>query len=194
MIVRVYCILLTLLIFLLGSCVQGDKQREIEERERAVELREQEMAALESDYNALLQFRDSLEADGTSVHTVATEGGWPEILQGDWNSRMVCRVPGCANYVIGDQRNELWRFQVDTTGTAYVQVINNDQEVRRFKGSYDGQHVTLSLVTDSTAEVRFHRRALLDNIGTRLVKGTQYLVDQNNCETVFSVELTPREK
>lgn len=194
--IRLYIVFSVFAVFLWSSCTQGDRQQAIEERERAVALREEQIATSETDYQDLLQMRDSLAAARERLSdSVSADRHWPEMLQGDWNSRMVCRVPGCATYVIGDQRNELWRFQVDTTGTAYVLVISNDTELRRFRGSYDGHQVTLSLVTDSATatDVRFHRRALLDNIGTRLVKGTQYMVDHNNCETVFSVELTPRE-
>lgn len=193
MMIRLYFVFSALAVSLMASCVQNDRQREIEERERAVALREQQMAVKERDYQELQRMRDSLEANPNVGLDTLLNKSWPEKLTGDWNSKMICRSSGCSNYVIGDQRNELWRFQTDSTGI-YVKVINDEQEVRRFKGSYDGQHVTLTLVKDSTAAIRYNRRAILDHIGSRTVKGNQYLTDANNCETVFSIELTPREK
>lgn len=195
MILRYYFILSILLFLTMLRCGSPAKHHEVEERERAVLLREQKMAAVESEYEALLNMRDSIQASMIPLpsDTLLSAYHWPETLIGDWNSKMICRTSGCSNYVIGDQRNELWRFQSDSTGV-YVQVISKDQEVRRFKGEYDGQQVVLSLITDNTTGVKYSRRAVLNHVAAQLVSGSQYLVGQDQCETVFSVELTPRKK
>lgn len=195
MILRLYYTLLVS-VLLFPSCDQGKRERQIAEREKAVERREQRIALLEDDYRALLKMKDSLETsvlERTDSTSTFNDIDWPDRVQGDWNSRMVCRSSRCANYVIGDQRNELWRFYADATGS-YVQVVNNNAPTRVFSGEYAGKKIILEGLRDSTVKSNITMRVELDDIGATVMRGVQVVTGQDNCEAVFSVELTPREK
>lgn len=195
MALRFYYILF-LCTIIVASCDHRGSDQEIAKRERAVELREQRVTLIEDDYRTLLKMRDSLNISALAKTDTGAEDSyseWPESVLGDWNSRMVCRTSRCANYVIGDQRNERWRFYTDSIG-AYVQVVNNDEYIRVFEGKYEGQKITLRILNDHDASMRVGRRVELDDISPNIMKGTLVLTGQDNCEAVFSVELTPRAK
>src|SRR5690606_21843699 len=195
MILRFY-VLLFLHMVMLVSCDSNRGDQDIAQRERAVELREQRVALLENEYRALLKMRDSLnsrvlaKSDST---TTDRYNKWPERVEGDWNSRMVCRASRCANHVIGDQRDERWRFYAESTGM-HVQVANHDRYVRVFEGNYEGEKIILRILNDSDLNTRIIRYVQIDDITPNVMKGTLVLTGKNNCEAVFSVELTPSPK
>ncbi|RZF62162.1 hypothetical protein [Sphingobacterium corticibacterium] len=195
MIARFYLIYLA--IILLVSCGQDGRKQALADREKALEKREQDIASIEQDYQTLLKMRDSLratestasEGDTTSIHEP-----WPDSVLGEWNSRMVCRASRCANYVVGDQRHEVWRFYSDSVGS-YVQVVNNDEHIRIFEGQQNGNEIILNILPDTNmTKSSVARRVQLDDITSGVMRGTLVLTGKNNCETVFSVELTPRAK
>jgi hypothetical protein len=193
MIARFY--LIYLVIVLLVSCGQDSGKQTLADREKALEKREQNMALMEKEYRTLLKMRDSLRASESAAlerDTTSTHEPWPDSVLGEWNSRMVCRASRCANYVVGDQRHEVWRFYSDSIGS-YVQVVNNDEHIRIFKGQQKGNEITLNILTDTNmTKSMLTRRVQLDNISPSVMKGTLVLTGKNNCETVFSVELTPK--
>lgn len=195
MIGRFYTIFLVMI--LLISCGQEGRNQALAERERTLEQREERIALIEEEYRMLLKMRDSLRAseltqmDGDSISTYEP---WPDSIVGEWNSRMVCRASRCANYVVGDQRHEVWRFYADSVGS-YVQVVNNDEHIRIFKGQHSDNEITLNILADTNvSRSSVIRRAKLDDIKAGVMRGTLVLTGKNNCETVFSVELTPRAK
>lgn len=195
MILRFYSLLILHMVMFV-ACDPNRGGQDIAQRERAVELREQRVALLENEYRALLKMRDSLNNSVLAKSDTATAdryNKWPEPIEGDWNSRMVCRASRCANYVIGDQRNERWRFYADSTGM-HVQVVNNDKYVRVFEGKYEGEKITLRILNDSDLSTKITRHVQIDDITPNVMKGTLVLTGKNNCEAVFSVELTPSAK
>lgn len=193
MILRLYCAFLLPALFLSG-CHQDTKEQEIAAREKAVERREERMALREDDYRALVEMRDSLQARRSGeADTTLTSSDWPDSVRGDWSSRMVCQSSRCANYVIGDQRNELWRFYSDSAGS-YVQVVNNDEYIRVFEGRYHEQKITLNIRRDSILGNKTAMRVELDDLDPNMIKGSLVITGRDNCKAVFSVELTPRER
>ncbi|TYR36232.1 hypothetical protein FXV77_09975 [Sphingobacterium phlebotomi] len=195
MTVRFY--LTYLVIILLVSCGQDSGKQALADREKALEKREQNMASIEEEYHTLLKMRDSLRASESiplEGDTASSHEPWPDNVLGEWNNRMVCRASRCANYVVGDQRHEVWRFYSDSIGS-YVQVVNNDEHTRIFKGQQNGNEITLHVLADTNmTKNSVTRRAQLDDITPSVMRGTLVLTGKNNCETVFSVELTPRAK
>lgn len=191
MILRIYYILM-LAVMLFVACDNGGRERALTEREKILEQREQRVTTIEDEYRSLQKMRDSLLAsadelaDSTHVNKL-----WPDSLQGEWNSRMICKSSGCSNYVIGDQRNEIWHFRSDSVRT-YVEVTNNNRRLRVFEGKYDNQKIILTPSKDSTSTGTLQMRVELDNVMRRLIQGTQVITGKDNCQAVFSVELTRR--
>jgi len=185
--------LLLILACIFISC-ESKKELELQKREKALDLREQQLAEKEADYKSLLLMRDSIVAVKDSIENdAATIKEWPENLRGIWNSKMLCRESNCSNYVIGDQRNESWQFIADSTGI-YTNVLNAKKLVRVFKAKYIDDKIVLEFNSDSISKNRTKMNVVLDDIKDNVIKGTQTITGQDNCIARFSVELTLPQK
>lgn len=186
-------LLLFILVCAVISC-ENKKENELQEREKVLILKEEQFAEKEADYKSLLLMRDSLLALKDTVKDEALSVKvWPDSLSGIWNSKMVCRESNCSNYVIGDQRNEVWQFTSDSTGI-YTNVLNNKKLVRVFKAKYIQDKIVLDFSSDSTSKSKVKMNVILDDIKKNVIKGTQTITGQDNCAAKFSVELTLPQK
>ena len=84
------------LLLLFCTCVfiscENKKELELQNREKALILREEQLADKEADYKSLLIFRDSVIALKDTVNTTAESlKEWPKNIQGIW---MIIRVIG----------------------------------------------------------------------------------------------------
>lgn len=186
--------LILLLFFALISC-DNKKEKQLELREQQLFVRESLLMARESEYNELVRLRDSLQNEKllATRDTVAKLRAWPVNFQQSWNSKMICRESNCSNYVIGDQRNEVWKFISDSTGL-YMNVINNDKLVRVFNANYTKELIMLEYNADTTATTKMKIKIVLDDIQSKVIKGNQIISGKDNCAAKFSVELTPSTK
>jgi len=185
-------------VFLIFACMfiscESKKVVELQNREKAVTLREEEFEKKEADYKALVLMRDSLSAIKDTVkNNPDLIKEWPKSLKGFRNSKMLCRESNCSQYVIGDQRNESWEFKSDSTGI-YVNVLNAKKFVRVFKAKYVEDKIMLDFSSDSISKNKVKINVVLDDITDNVIKGTQTITGQNNCTARFSVELTLAQK
>ena len=186
-------LLLVFLICLFISC-ENKKELELQNKEKALILREEKLADKETEYQSLLLFRDSISALHDSVkNTSESLKEWPKKVQGIWNSKMLCRESNCSNYVIGDQRNESWQFSSDSTGI-YTNVLNNKKLIRVFKAKYIEDKIHLEFSSDSISKNKTKINVVLDDIQDNVIKGTQTITGKDNCIARFSVELTLPQK
>jgi len=186
-------LLLLFLTCLFISC-ENKKELELQNREKALILREEQLADKEADYQSLLLFRDSITSLKDSVNDTAESlKEWPKNIQGIWNSKMLCRESNCSNYVIGDQRNESWQFVSDSTGI-YTNVLNNKKLTRVFTAKYIENKILLEFNSDSISKNKTKINVVLDDIKDNVIKGTQTIIGQNSCTARFSVELTLPQK
>lgn len=186
-------LLLFILICSISSC-ENKKEHELQEREKAIILKEEQFAEKEADYKLLLLMRDSILALKNTVKPeIVLLKVWPDSLSGIWNSKMVCRESNCSNYVIGDQRSEVWQFTSDSTGI-YTNVLNNKKLVRTFRAKYIQDKILLDFTSDSTSKSKVKMNVILDDIKKNVIKGTQMITGQDNCTAKFSVELTLSQK
>lgn len=186
-------LLLLFLTCLFISC-ENKKELELQNREKALVLREEQLAQKEADYKSLLSFRDSIMSLKDTVEDAAeSRKEWPKNIQGIWNSKMLCRESNCTQYVIGDQRNESWQFLSDSTGI-YTNVLNNKKLIRVFKAKYIDDKILLEFNSDSISKNKTKMNVVLDDIQDNVIKGIQTITGQNNCTARFSVELTLPQK
>lgn len=110
-------------------------------------------------------------------------------IQGLWNSQMHCRKADCGLYVIGDRRNEIWEFTEDSA-RVYTQVMSRRKLLTVFRTVYDGDQIMLESYSDSLSENVLKINVVLDDIKDNVIKGTQTITAEDNCTSVFDVELT----
>lgn len=179
-------------ISILSSC-GNKKEQELILRENALLEREKQFQDKEAEYDKLLKFRDSLLSVSKVKDTFPQAKEWPDNLKIKWNSKMICRESNCSNYVIGDQRNEIWEFISDSVGM-YTNVLSNNEIKRVFTGQFLENKIVLDSAKETSAKNKIKVSVVLDDIKKNIIKGTQTITGQDNCTAKFSVELTPSNK
>ncbi|WP_286968343.1 hypothetical protein [Flavobacterium sp. UBA4854] len=183
---------LILFVLVLSSC-SNKKEQELIVRENALLEREKQFQDKEADYDKLLKMRDSLLSVSKVKDTLPKIKEWPENLKVAWNSKMICRESNCSNYVIGDQRSEVWEFVSDSTGM-FTNVLSNNEIKRVFAGQYLESKIVLDSAKEASSKNKIKVSVVLDDIKKNIIKGTQTITGQDNCIAKFSVELTPSTK
>ncbi|MEN2489366.1 hypothetical protein AAYQ05_16315 [Flavobacterium sp. B11] len=183
---------LILFVLVLSSC-SNKKEKELIMRENALLEREKQFQDKEADYDKLLKMRDSLLSVSKVKDTLPQIKEWPENLKVAWNSKMICRESNCSNYVIGDQRSEVWEFVSDSTGM-FTNVLSNNEIKRVFAGQYLESKIVLDSAKEASSKNKIKVSVVLDDIKKNIIKGTQTITGQDNCIAKFSVELTPSAK
>src|SRR5690606_23534114 len=174
----------------LTACQSNEAEERLKQREQELLKREKEFALKEADYQSLVKMRDSLSV----MKFVEMPGQWPARVDGNWNSKVVCTETSCSDYVIGDQKANVWVFFQDSTGL-YARVLNNtDQRVIRvYNGRMANQEIHLDYGSDSGTADFFQTNVVLNSIDSNLIKGVQTISKPNGpnatCIAKCSVEL-----
>lgn len=175
----------TLLALVICSCYDREREERLTTRERNLLVREKEFAMKEAEYRALLRMRDSLMTLKDTLHTITM---WPEYISGEWSAKVTCTESNCADYVVGDQRKDIWLFSQDSTQIV-TKVINNNQLVRVYKASYTPDLINLNFRTDSAASKQVVMNVILNDISDQKMRGTRIITVDNRCTAKFNVEL-----
>ena len=171
---------------LLAGCHDDQKEQQLAQREQAVAEKEKEFAMKEADYYSLIRMRDSLL---TKKDTVIIQH-WPETIAGLWNAKSICRESNCSEYVIGDQRANLWEFVSDSTGLLTRIMDKNNNLLRIYNARFDSTGINLQFMSDSSATKKLTLNIDLSTVSAELMKGTQSTKVDQSCTAKFAVELT----
>ncbi|GAB3254428.1 hypothetical protein GCM10027347_14880 [Larkinella harenae] len=174
------------LVLLLAGCRNREREQQLILREQTLLEKEKQFALREADYQALTKMRDSLIAMQDTVVMVAA---WPETIAGQWSSKVICTESNCSDYVVGDQRSDVWEFSSDSTQMV-TKVINNNTLVRVYAARYANNEITLSFKTDSTASKKVEMSVVLNEISPNKLKGVRTLTIDDKCNARFTVDLT----
>src|SRR5690606_15124852 len=137
MIKTIFASFITML--LLTGCNECTKEEDLILREKALIQKENQFAEKEAEYLSLLKFKDSIQS---SMDSLAYQT-WPDSIAGKWNSKTLCTESNCNDYVIGDQRVDVWVFDQDSTGL-HARVLNNKNEIiRTYQAKYSPQGIRL---------------------------------------------------
>lgn len=176
-----YC--LSLFLF---SCKENEREKQLDARERLLSEKENVFSQKEAEFDALLKMRDSLYAKKIDSVVIPT---WPEDILGKWNGKVICTESTCSDYVIGDQRTDVWEFVNDSLQTS-VNVYSKNNLVRTYAGKLENNEIKLNFRTDSTSSKLVDMNIRLNEISPEKIRGRRMItVNNNNCSAVFSVEL-----
>jgi len=166
------------------ACTDSKREEQLTNREQTLIKKETEFATKQAEYQSLMRMRDSLFSLKDSVVLQK----WSEGTEGIWNGKTVCRESDCSDYVVGDQRSDIWEFTSDSTGI-FTKIISNGKLIRIYSASADSTEYRLSYQTDSTANRKVSMNVVLKPVSRNLIKGTQTINVNDNCTARFSVEL-----
>ena len=172
---------------MLLCCRNDEKEQQLARREKAVVQKEKEFAMKEADYASLVRMRDSLLSHQKDTIIIQR---WPETIAGLWNAKSVCRESNCSDYVIGDQRANLWEFLSDSTGLLTRVTDKNNNLVRVYNARLDSAGINLRFMSDSSASKHITLNIDLSAVSAELMKGTQTTNVDQSCTAKFAVELT----
>ncbi|MCC9065034.1 hypothetical protein ACHRV1_25735 [Flavobacterium aquidurense] len=162
---------LPVIILLVWMCISCQRKKE---------------SGLENSKNAVV-LKDSVFSNAQSIRE------WELSVQGLWDSEMLCRKANCGLYVIGDRRNELWEFVKDSV-RVYANGLNSKKLLNVFRAIHNGDKIILESSPDSLSESRLKIKVVLDDITDNVIKGTQTITTEENCTSVFDLELTRTKK
>jgi asparagine N-glycosylation enzyme membrane subunit Stt3 len=178
--------LLLLFSLILIGCDDKEKSEMLAKREQELLEKEKIFAKKELDYKNLLRMRDSIFAKKDSQIVVQQ---WPADIVGDWNGKVICTESNCSDYVIGDQRTDVWQFSSDSIQLV-SKIINNNNLVRVYNAKMSNGDVNLTYRSDSTSQKKVEMNVLLNEFGDKKIRGVRTITVDNNCTAKFSVELT----
>lgn len=183
-------IFLNLLLLLLVNCNNKDKTKELALKEQQLLEKEKLFAQKEAEYNALLKMRDSIFSTRHSDSIKIIK--WPDTIAGSWTGKVICTESNCSDYVVGDQRTDIWEFASDSI-QLFTKIINNNNLVRSYSGNFENNEIKLNFKTDSTAKKKVDMNVLLNDISADKIRGTRTIA-VDNCLAKFSVELIRSKK
>lgn len=114
---------------------------------------------------------------------------WTSAVQGGWNSEMICSSSDCGLYTVGDRRNEKWEFIQDTV-KVYSTGMMKKKLLTVFNAIYAGDTIILESSNNCPVENGLKIKVQLDNINVNVIKGSQMITGEDDCGSVFSIELT----
>lgn len=167
------------------SCNDHIKEKQLDARAKALTEKENMFAQKESEFKLLLRMRDSLYAN--QKNSVAVPA-WPSAILGKWNGKVICTDSKCSDYVLGDQRSDIWEFINDSLKAA-VNVYSNNNLIRTYTGKLENNEIRLNFKTDSTSSKYVDMNILLDEISPSIIRGKRTININNKCSAEFSVEL-----
>lgn len=169
---------------MLPGCRDDEREKRLNNREQVLIEKENQFALKEADYESLLKLRDSLLGKKDTIFPAT----WPPEVKGFWNSKEVCTESNCNDYIIGDQRSNLWEFDTDSSEIV-AKIINRNKLVRVYQATYTNNLVQLNYSTDSTERKKVIMNVVLNEAAAGKLKGTRIISINNNCIAKFSVEL-----
>lgn len=178
-------LMLCCLSIFLFSCKENEREKQLDAREKLLSEKENVFSQKEAEFDALLKMRDSLYAKKTDSVVIST---WPKDILGKWTGKVICTESNCSDYVIGDQRTDIWEFVNDSLQTS-VNVYSKNNLVRTYAGKLENNEIKLNFKTDSTSSKLVDMNILLNEISAEKIRGKRTITVNNNCSAVFSVEL-----
>lgn len=177
------------IILLLFSCEKNDS-KDLAIREKALSDRERLFEQKEADYETLLKMRDSLMQIKKPDSVIISQ--WPQNIAGRWTGKVICTESNCSDYVVGDQRSDIWEFDSDST-QLYTKILNNNNLVRLYSGKFENNEAKLNFKTDSSAKKKVEMNVILNEFSSGRIRGVR-TVAVDDCLAKFSVDLQRAEK
>lgn len=182
-----------LLLVHLPGCELNERQSAIEKREQELNQKEQELLLWQKDLQLkedslklMIALRDSASLnDSTSVV--------PQEILGMWTTKMVCTQSSCSGSVLGDTKVEQWLISAQNK-IVIVQAMNNKMQISRIYTGTMNENGQISLQTsridlNSPDNKMTTINVLLEKKGDNTMEGQREIIQADNCRVVYSLGL-----
>ena len=174
----------TLLILLLAGC-DTTRTRQLDEKEKMLQQKEQELLVREQALQLKEQELMIRQARLDSIFPKDTLPHFDSTLIGTWDVTMVCTSTNCAGSAVGDTKTETWEITSDGKqylATAYTGGVAN----RLYKGIYTGN--TLELVAQpSGTRPEASIVARLHSVKPGRLEGEREISRNDGCKTIYTM-------
>ena len=188
---RIYVYVLMVVIFLCGGCKNDERNRQLDKKEAALLLKEQELETREKS----LQFKEEEFTKKAAVPDTSLTGvdndslhvRYPS-LPGTWNVTMRCIETTCAGSAVGDTKTEQWNLQFDNNGLV-ANAMSDNKLLRIYSGTLSGAAFELYARKENAAVEQ------AANIVVRLIPtndnqmtGRREILRANDCRIIYSLD------
>ena len=185
------CFLLVFTGFIFSGCNLRQRELALEKRAAQIDEKEQLLFVKEQSLEAreqLLNDREK-ELDSTSKK-IANDSlyiNYP-YLPGTWAVKMVCTETSCPGSAIGDTKNEQWDFTFHDN-SIIATAISNNQMVRVYSGSNNGNSIRLTVQKDSADAQTARMLVRLQKTKENEMIGEREIIQEGGCRIVYSLHL-----
>ncbi len=174
----------TLLIFLLFSC-ETKRARELDEKEKLLQQKEQELGVREQALQLKEQELLIRQAKLDSIFPKDSLPHFDSTLIGVWEVTMTCTATNCDGSAVGDTKTETWDITSD--GKQYLATASNGGVASRlYRGIYTGK--TLELVAQpSGSQPEASIVARLHQVRPGRLEGEREISRTNSCKTIYTM-------
>lgn len=153
----------------------NEKEQELLLKERTLQLKEEELS------------RAKEKLDSTAL--VDTTALFNQALIGTWAVRMTCTQTSCPGSAVGDTKTETW--EINYQGKYVVaRVMVNNELVRTYSGTYNGNTLELVQRTESSAtEPETNITIRLKLVNETQLEGTREIERIGDCKITYSVKM-----
>ena len=183
--------ILLIAVSFLPGCDIRKREEVLENKEKALQQKEQELVAWQNSLNIKdeeLTRREHL-LDSTRVMSDTLIRLFPNI-PGVYNTTMRCTETNCAGSAVGDTRTEQWEITFQNNSIVIKAMIDN-KLVRVYSGSYTSNGFELLAQTDNTIatpDVKMVVRIQPAKENTMI--GRREIYRTNDCRVVYDLTLT----
>ena len=157
------------------------KEEELNQREQQLLLKEKTLEIREADLLRKEKQLDSTKIDSTGFYNPA--------LVGNWSVKMTCTETTCSGSAVGDVNNQEWNISYQGN-TIIAKVMEGNQLVRTYTGTYNNNAVEMTEAVQSTAtQPAVKMLVRLRIINATSMDGQREIFRENNCKIIYALEL-----
>lgn len=183
-----YLFLLCFCMLLFQSCNFAERERKIEQRNRALFLKEQQLS--EQERRLLAREQEILKRENRIDSTFIDSAFFyhKEII-GDWYVEMKCTETNCPGSAVGDTKAETWIVGYQSK-LIVARVMENDKLTRVYTGYYSGETLELSYQDYNAAPDKTTIMTIrLKETVPGQMEGEREISRVNDCRIVYSVRM-----
>ena len=160
------------------------KLNDLHQREQQLSLKEQSLDFREQQLNDREKLLDSTKRKNSNDSLYIQH----QQLPGTWSVRMQCTETDCPGSAVGDTKNEQWEFKFQDNNVV-ASAISNNQLVRVYTGTYNGDLLKLTVQDDTTDTNSARMVVRLQDVKDKEMEGEREIIQASGCRILYALQL-----